>query len=377
MSQALRPARAVAPGRVLSRELEARGLSQKELAEIMGRPPQAINEIIRGTKRITPETALELAAAFETSAELWLNLEANYRLHLARQGSGQEEIARRGRLYAHAPIRELLGRGWIRATSSLDDLEREVCAFLGISSLGDSSGLAVSIRHARERGPELNAQIAWVKRVEALAGEQAVGSFDPTRLRNSLQTVLALAARAEDVALVPSTLLALGVHFVIVPQLDRTYLDGAAWVLDGHPLVALTLRYDRVDCFWFTLAHELAHVLASHEGVYLDDLKASDNQDARTPIQEELEANRCARDWLLEPAVFEAFVSKAGPFFSKASIERFATSQGRHPGIVLGQLQHRGLVGYSYLGRLLVKVRPFLEDWIDSPGPQMLAAAVS
>ena len=92
MSQSLRAARVVSPGRILSRELEARGWTQKDLAEIMGRPIQTINEIIRGTKQVTPETALELADAFNTSPEFWMNLEANYRLHLARkERDGQDK----------------------------------------------------------------------------------------------------------------------------------------------------------------------------------------------------------------------------------------------------------------------------------------------
>lgn len=85
MNQKLLPARVTAPGRILDRELEARGWTQKELADIMGRPAQTINEIIRGSKQITPETAIELSEAFGTSAEFWMNLETNYRLHLARK----------------------------------------------------------------------------------------------------------------------------------------------------------------------------------------------------------------------------------------------------------------------------------------------------
>jgi len=79
------PARAVPPGRILRRELAARGWTQKGLAEKMGRPPQAVNEIVRGKKQITPETAIELGAVLSTSPNLWLNLEVNYRLHLARK----------------------------------------------------------------------------------------------------------------------------------------------------------------------------------------------------------------------------------------------------------------------------------------------------
>ncbi|MHB1293920.1 MAG: HigA family addiction module antitoxin [Anaerolineae bacterium] len=84
-------ARLVPPGRIIARELEARGWQQKDLAEIMGRPEQAISEILNDKKQITPETARELAGAFGTSIDFWINLETNYRLHLAEhiaQGNG-------------------------------------------------------------------------------------------------------------------------------------------------------------------------------------------------------------------------------------------------------------------------------------------------
>ena len=75
---------AIPPGEVLAEELEARGLTQSRLARLMHRPLQAINEIVRGRKRITGATALELADALGTSAELWIRLEADFELNKAR-----------------------------------------------------------------------------------------------------------------------------------------------------------------------------------------------------------------------------------------------------------------------------------------------------
>ena len=129
------PARVTPPGRVIRRELDARGWTQKDLAEITGRPEQAISQIVRGHKQITPETALQLAAAFGTSADLWLNLETNYRIHQARKELDQSGIARKSLLYSLTPVAELIRRGWIQASDSLEDLEREVCDFLGITDL--------------------------------------------------------------------------------------------------------------------------------------------------------------------------------------------------------------------------------------------------
>lgn len=79
-----RPARVPPPGRTIKRELEARGWTQKDLAHIMDRPEQFISQLVNAHKRITPETALQLADAFGTSADLWLNMEASYQLYQAR-----------------------------------------------------------------------------------------------------------------------------------------------------------------------------------------------------------------------------------------------------------------------------------------------------
>jgi HTH-type transcriptional regulator/antitoxin HigA len=130
MANLLKPARATSPGRVLLRELDARGWSQRDLAAIMGRPYQAINQIVRGVKRITPETARELAQAFGTSPELWMNLEVNYRLQLAKQEKKEREIARRSHLYSLAPVAELIRRGQIEGSDDVDELEKQVREYL-------------------------------------------------------------------------------------------------------------------------------------------------------------------------------------------------------------------------------------------------------
>jgi len=82
----LEPAETVTPGDILKEELAARGWTQKVFADIIGKPLQSVNEIIRGKKSITPETAKLLGAALGTSTELWLNLEANYCFNQCRKG---------------------------------------------------------------------------------------------------------------------------------------------------------------------------------------------------------------------------------------------------------------------------------------------------
>jgi HTH-type transcriptional regulator / antitoxin HigA len=350
MNQRLAPARVPPPGRILTRELDARGWTQRDLAEITGRPIQTINEIVQAKKQITPETALELAEAFGTSAEFWTNLEIGYRLHQARKEKQEHEIGRKSKLYSLAPISELVKRGWIPVTDSLEALEKEVCDFFGIDSIDESPKLAINFRCALERSPEAIAQLAWAKQVERIVSQQTVGPFDRECLQASIPEILACAEHLEDVRKVPEVLRSLGVYFAIVPHLSKTYLDGAAFYLDGHPVVALTLRYDRIDSFWFTLMHELGHIVAGHQGSYLDDLANLALTD------EEAEANQLAANWLIDPLALEGFVMKNRPRFSRKLIENFASSQKRHPGIILGRLHNDYLVPHKNLRALLVKV---------------------
>jgi len=366
MGAQLRAARVPPPGRIIRRELEARGWTQKDLAHIMDRPEQTISQIVNGRKSVTPDTALQLAAAFGTSAELWLNMEASYQLYQARKEEDDPHIARKSRLYSLVPLTEIRRRDWIQCGGSLDDLEQAVCDFLGISTLDEVPQLAVSFRQSDIGNPEVAAEIAWLKRVEHLAKRQTVGSFNRERLRASISDLLALSARAEDVSAVPALMHELGVHFVIVPHLPKTYLDGAAFRLNGHPVVALTLRHDRIDNFWFTLLHELAHIVAEHEGGFLDYL----DDESDSPV--EREANRMARDWLLDRPTLETFVSDTEPFFSREKVIAFAEHQERHPGIVVGRLQHEDLIPWKNLRELLAPVRDYVAPWIDRAGPDAL-----
>ena len=148
---------------------------------------------------------------------------------------------------ALTPISELTKRGSIKHSGSLDELEKSVCEFLGINSPQETPQIAVNFRHSQILEPEENAKIAWCKRVEQIVRKQQVRDFNREKLKKAIPELLKYAAREEDINFVPSFLLKLGVHFVIIPHLKKTYLDGAAFYVEDRPVIALTLRHNRID----------------------------------------------------------------------------------------------------------------------------------
>ena len=143
-------------------------------------------------------------------------------------------------------------------------------------------------------------------------------------------------------------------------------LDGAAFYLEDRPVVALSLQHAQLDRFWFTLLHEIAHVVRKHPGVICDLLygDTTSTPNAELAVYED-EANADARAWLLPEAKVKTFAGRIAPYFSRVAVEEFATRVDRHPSIVVGRLQKEYGLGWNKLTALQPKVRDLLEPWID------------
>ena len=369
MPSTLHPFRPVKPGEILQDELEARGWTQADLAQILGRPLQVVNEIIAGKKAITAETAIALSRALDTSAEYWLKLDALFRLDLVRQRQPcpEQDIARRARLFSVVPVKELLKRRWLQVTDPQDpdQLEPAICRFLGVGSLEVEPDLAFAARRSHRGDASSSALRAWICHVRTLATSVQTAPFNPVGLKEHIASLTKLSAQEGGVSLVPARLAELGIRFVTADHLPNTCVDGATFWLDKtSPVVALSLRYDRVDWFWFTLMHELAHVALRHAmgKTWIDDaLVGRDAEPSDAANEPESAADALASEWLIPPASFAAFVSSTKPFFYRQRVLAFAQAVGVHPGIVVGRLQHDGFVPWTHFRNLLERVRPQLE----------------
>jgi HTH-type transcriptional regulator/antitoxin HigA len=346
---------AIPPGEFLAEVLEDLNMSQADLARRMGRPAQAINEIIRGTKALTPETALQLEQVVGVPAHIWLGLEAEYRLVSARQADA-EQVRRETQLLAAFPYREMVKLGCFAAVRKAEDKVRELRRFFGVASLqqlGAVPAYAPAFRlGGGSREPSPFGLAAWLHCGFKEGSRMDVAPFDATKLRALVPTFRGLtSAPTSDVASeLRAQLAACGVALVVFPHFPKTYAHGATfWIEPRKKAVVLSsVRGRWADIFWFSFFHELGHLLLHGHSTFVE---MDYGADVRTP--EEEGADRFARDTLIPAAEYAAFVQARD--FQALAVTRFATQMDIHPGIVVGRLQHEGLVSPDRLNGLRIR----------------------
>lgn len=347
------PAIVCPPGDILKEELAAREWSQQELADILGRPPRLISELIGGKRAITPETAIGLSAAIGSSPEYWMALETSYQLSKLRRSP--EGIKRKASLYDKFPVREMVRKGWVEWSDDYSELEHRMFRFFGINSLADEPELPHAAKKTHVSQATTIEQKAWLFRVLSLARAKAVPRFSLKKLQTALDSMKSLRSEPEHASKVAPLLESCGVILTFVEPISSSKIDGACMWIGDTPVIGMTLRYDRIDNFWFVLRHELEHVLKG-DGKQAFVLDVSVGEDDGTLPKSEVVANAAAADFCTPQEELGNFISKFSPYFSEERVLAFSRSVNIHPGLIVGQLQ-RKLNRHDFLRKYQVKIR--------------------
>jgi HTH-type transcriptional regulator / antitoxin HigA len=352
------PAEVFPPGEFIREELDARGWTQGDLAQIMDRPLRLINELVAGKKQVTPETARGLSRAFGDGDPLyWMNLDAAYRL---RQLEPDEDVSvdRRAKLYSKFPVRELMKRKWIEPSKNLDVVEHRVCRFFRIKNVDERPVFAHAAK-AVQYDERTALQWAWLFRAKELAEGTHSSPYSERKLRESLAKLRTLLVAPEEIRQVSRILAEVGVRFVVVEFLPGAKIDGAAFWLNDTPVIALSIRFDRLDNFWFVLRHEIEHVLnRDGDGLVTIDVELTEQLQRKNALPpEEIKANTAAAEFLIPKSELDSFITRVRPLYSEQRILLFAKRIGVHPGLVVGQLQFRDEVPYTHFHKHLMKIR--------------------
>jgi HTH-type transcriptional regulator/antitoxin HigA len=337
----------VAPGDILLEALLERGMTQSELAHRLARPLKTVNEIIKAKAAITPETAIQLERALGISARFWTGLETQYRDTLARQEAGRELEAQASWIDGF-PIADLVKHKLIMRGPSKASTLANLLSFLGVSSPAafDRLDAAASYRSSPAFAVSPKAVATWLRWGEIEAAKVDSPPFDARRFRDVLDKVRPL-TRREPFEQILKRVMAMcaetGVVVVLIPELRGTHVSGAARWLGPKAVIQLSLRHKSDDQFWFTFFHEAGHLLSgSRRRDFVDAAEPAESEEGNA---DEQAANRFARDTLLPPGEYEAFVETGD--FTRSAIRSFAREQEVAPGIVVGRLQRDKHVGPS------------------------------
>lgn len=348
------PAEIFPPGDFIADELEARGWSQLELAEILGRPPRLVSQLISGKCAITPETAKGLGAAFGTGPEFWMNLERDYRL--AHAVHDDRAVEKRSKLYAKAPIKEMISRRWIEPSDNIEVLEKRVLDFLRIPDIDHEPAVAHAAKKGTSYGEVTGAQWAWLLRVIQMAENVSVPRYSEKALNEATGKLERCLLNPEDTRHVPKILSECGVRLLFVERTQQGKIDGACcWLNDSSPVIGMSLRRDRIDNFWFVLRHEIEHVLRGdgrNSAIIDAELEGVAAGTGESLPEEERLANAAAANFCVRTDKLSSFMARKHPFYYEKDVTAFAQTMGRHPGLVIGQMQFR-LDDYRYLSKRL------------------------
>lgn len=347
------------PGFFIKEEMEERGWSQRDLAFILGCAEQAINPILTGKRGISSEMAKALGEAFDVPAEFFANLQQAYDLAQARPPDAS--VALRRNMQSKFPVREMIIRGWIEQSDALM-LETQLARFFDVSNPNEIPYMAHAAKKSRyEEIPA--AQLAWLFRVRQIAKSISVPKYSEKFLRSALNELQGLLYAPEEARHVPRIMMDCGVRFILVEKLPQADIDGVCFWLDEYsPVIGMSTRRDKIDNFWFVLRHEIEHVLQLHgrdsEMINVD-LQGDNSGTGNLMPEEERIANSAAANFCVPSEKLDSFMIRKHPFYYEKDVLAFSRIVGRHPGLVIGQMQFR-LNRYDYLARYLAKIRKFV-----------------
>lgn len=328
------------PGYYIKEIIDESGLTQEDFAKRLDTTPKNLSILIRGEQSLSIDIAMKLSRMLGTSIEYWLNLQKNYDALLAEFQS-LKELEREKRIFKYFEYK------YFRDQFGLPDLPRKkveqikyVREFLNVATLSvfTKPDMAVSFRSSGREMNESNAVRANVMVQIAInqALKMNVPKYNKKKFEKAVEYALTLTTQHQKFfPLVKNAFAEAGVILVILPNLSGSNINGATKKIGQNIMLMVNDRRLYSDTFWFTLFHEIGHIMNGDYGITFVD-EYNEQEDA---------ADKYAEDMLIPPKAYEKFIQTN--CFSETDIKKFADSIQRDPGIVLGRLQNDKKVPFT------------------------------
>jgi len=343
------------PGDTIATILEERGVSRVEFARTIHWAEGDIEELLEGRRAVTAELAGQLAAVLGAPASFWAKRELQFRQDLARlERAGSVDGA--AEWLDEVSAKELAKLGWIRPVGGKAGAAAACLQFFGVPSIPrwretyKDTLQAIAFRTSKAFASQPGAVAAWLRQGEVLAADIECQRWDHVKFRAELAGIRALTRVEKPSEFLPQLVercAACGVAVVVLRAPKMCKASGASRFLTPEkPLLLLSGRHLSDDHFWFTFFHEAGHlILHSNSFIFVDGLADDEN----LSNEEEDEANAFASDILIPPEHQEEMLALTA---NKIAVMRFARKIGISRGVVVGQLQHREIIGRNQLNSL-------------------------
>ena len=329
------------PGYYIKEYIEEIGLTQEDFANRLGTTPKNISYIIRGEQSISIDIANKLSRISGTSVKYWLNLQNEYDTIVFEIKNLQE-------INEEREVFKSLKYSYFRDNFDLPDVPgkideqiKYVREFLNVSSLTvfKKKDMYVNFRKADLNQTEINTIKANIM-VQIAANislkEVDIPKYDKKSFLKAIEYALTLTKdHKEFYKIIKKEFYKCGVDLIVLPNLLGSKINGASKKIGDHVMLMVNDRNSNSDSFWFTLFHEIGHIINGDFGISFE----------KEEGKEEENANKFAEDKLIPSKEYDEFIKKRK--FTLNSLIEFSNEINRDPGIVLGRLQKDKLISYD------------------------------
>ena len=345
----------IAPGQTITELLETYNITQLELANKTGISKKTINEIIKGKAPITTSTALKFEYVFNLPVSFWNNLESSYRESLERK-KDLESIKKDEKYLKNIPYNEMSKRKWDYIEKTRNPYEKiiNLRKFFSVASLEFSPSLKkkIAFRKNNNKNFSYESLYCWLRYGEIQANKEEYPKFNIEKLKQNSYKIRELATKPflKQYDIIKKILKECGIALVFEPHLPNTYVNGVSYKITiDKAIIMISDRGKKDDILWFTLFHEIAHLIKHSKKEVFIDLENGEINNI------EKEADEYAKNILIPNNIYNSFIENNN-FFNKKIIKDFATKNNISPGILIGRMQKDGLIGWNEYNEMIIRI---------------------
>jgi HTH-type transcriptional regulator/antitoxin HigA len=356
------------PGDTIEDRLEELGWSKAELAQRMGFTAKHVNELVKGRVPITADAAERLSRVLGSTADFWLVRDTQYQAALERRRAIESAKADAGWLN-ELPLAWMRKHRWVESLPDKGAQVIECLRFFGVASVdawrAQYGTPLAAFRASEKHEKRIGAIAAWLRKGEIETVKIECQAFDKVRLRANLTEIRALTTEAEPEVFMPRLVelcASSGVSVAFVPAPKGCPVSGATqWLTASKAMLLLSLRHRSNDHLWFTVFHEIAHLLLhGKKMLFIEGLDPDPAARQGLNSDHEREADALAGKILISDDDARRLSKLARPNVAKTEIIGFAQEIGIAPGIVVGRMQKEGWIPWSHLNGLKTRY-----EWAD------------